>query len=106
MFILHNTRIQIMTDIVSLKIASPEDASLVAEIGRVTFYETWREVNTEEDMQLYISEAFDERKIKNDLSDSTRNLFLLAQEDNQPIGYVKMRRDRTYEEFKGEKVIE
>jgi ribosomal protein S18 acetylase RimI-like enzyme len=91
---------------ITLKIASPMDASEVAGIGRSTFYETWRDVNTEEDMQLYIKEAFDEEKIKDDLEDSTTNLFLLALEDNLAIGYAKMRRDRTYDEFNGTKAIE
>ena len=100
------TRIQITIDMVALKIASAEDASHVAAIGRVTFYETWRHVNTEEDMQLYMNEAFDEKKIREDLSDVKTNLFLLASEDDNPIGYAKMRRDRIYDEFKGEKAIE
>ncbi len=91
---------------IALKIASLVDAAAVAEIGRITFYETWRDVNTEEDMQLYMNEAFDEKKIYKDLADTSGNLFLLALEDAHTIGYAKMRRDRTYEDFKGEKAIE
>jgi ribosomal protein S18 acetylase RimI-like enzyme len=40
------------------------------------------------------------------LSDTATNLFLIALEDTHEIGYAKMRRDRTYDEFKGEKAIE
>ena len=95
-----------MTDKVTIKIAGIDDASEVAEIGRLTFYETWRPVNTEEDMQIYLEDSFDERKIKKDLSASDTNLFLSARLNAKTIGYAKMRRDRTYDEFKGEKVIE
>jgi ribosomal protein S18 acetylase RimI-like enzyme len=91
---------------IALKIASPADAALVSNIGRTTFYETWKNVNSEEDMQLYMNEAFDEAKIRNDLSDTKTNLFLLALDDTSPIGYAKMRRDRNYDEFKREKAIE
>jgi ribosomal protein S18 acetylase RimI-like enzyme len=97
---------RIMTEAISIRIALPEDASVVCEIGRFTFYETWRKVNTEEDMQLYLAEAFAEKKIKGDLENASANIFLLAYHRQEAIGYVKMRRDRTYGEFKNEKAIE
>src|SRR6185295_7918913 len=93
-------------DGVYIKIATADEAAAVAEIGRITFYETWRNVNTEEDMQLYIKDAFDEEKIRKDISDTKNNLFFLARHEGKIIGYVKMRRDRTYEEFKGARAIE
>ena len=95
-----------MIEIISIQLASPEESSAVADIGRITFYETWREVNTEEDMLLYMKESFHEKKIKEELFDTTNNLFLLTREGDHIIGYAKMRRDRTYDEFKGTKVIE
>jgi ribosomal protein S18 acetylase RimI-like enzyme len=91
---------------VTIRIAATEDAALVANIGRFTFYETWRPVNTEEDMQLYLKESFDKEKIKMQLNESQTNLFLLAMLGSEAIGYAKLRRDRTYDEFKGSKVIE
>ena len=52
---------------IKIVIAKPEDYLLLAGLGRFTFYETWRHVNTEEDMQLYMAEAFAPKKIKKDL---------------------------------------
>src|SRR5437762_3276482 len=95
-----------MTEILSIKIASPGEAADVADIGRTTFYETWKEVNTEEDMQQYMRESFDEKKIKDDLLNVSNNLFLLAFANDHLTGYAKMRRDRTYDEFTGTKAIE
>lgn len=91
---------------VSVKIALPDEVNLIAEIGRNTFYETWREVNTEEDMQLYLKKSFNEKTIGDELSDTVNNLFFLARKGEQIIGYAKVRRDRTYEEFKGVRVLE
>jgi diamine N-acetyltransferase len=88
-----------------IRIATPEDYQLVSDIARFTFYETWRHVNTEEDLQLYMSEAFNPEKIKKDLEDA-ENTFLLEYYNNELIGYVKLRTDRTYDEFKEEKAIE
>jgi diamine N-acetyltransferase len=62
-------------------------------------------VNTEEDLQLYMSEAFHPEKIKKDLADAG-NTFLLEYYNNELIGYVKLRTDRTYDEFKNESAIE
>src|SRR6266571_331249 len=91
---------------VKVRIAGTADAHVVASIGRETFYETWRMVNTEEDMQLYMNSSFDEKKIKDDILNASVNTFLLAFEGETAIGYAKLRRDRTYDEFKGAKVIE
>lgn len=101
-----HARLPIMQDKISIKIALPEDVPYVAEIGKITFYETWRKVNTEEDMELYLKESFGWEKIRKDVSDAFTNIFLLAYESEKLIGYAKMRRDRTYSEFQGEKAIE
>jgi len=90
----------------SIRTASPEDTAVVARVGRETFYETWRPVNSEEDMQQYINEAFDEQKIRQEIISSETNIFFLALIDGETIGYAKMRRDRNYDEFNNEKVIE
>ena len=94
-----------MKNPVNLFRATPRDAEAVARIGRETFYETWRPVNTEEDLQQYIAKAFDPGKIEADLADEN-NTFLLARHDDLVVGYAKMRRDRTCDAFGTEKVIE
>jgi len=95
-----------MKQSVNIKIATPPDAPVVAAIGRFTFYETWRPVNTEEDMQLYLADAFNEEKILMDISADDANIFFIVTGDNEAIGYAKLRRDRTYNEFRGMKNIE
>src|SRR5262245_47280190 len=89
----------------TLFVAGPDHAETVARIGSETFYETWRPVNTEEDMQRYIAEAFSVEKIAKDLANKS-NTFLVATSDNRVVGYAKLRRDRTHKEFGHEKVIE
>src|SRR5688500_11439577 len=79
---------------------------LIAALGARTFYETWRPVNTEEDMQEYISKSFNVDTIKKDLENSAANTFYIAFENDLEVGYVKLRRDRTYDEFGGERAIE
>ena len=91
---------------IEIRIALPSDYNLLSELGRKTFYETWRPVNTEEDMQKYILEAFDPIKIKKDVEVVSINTFLISFDGEDAIGYVKLRCDRTYDEFKNEKALE
>src|SRR5882724_6803088 len=90
---------------ISITKALPEQFIAVADIGRKTFYESWAYMNTEEDMQLYMAEAFNEQTIKQDL-ENPGNIFLLAEWEGNLIGYTKLRTDRTYPEFSDSKVIE
>ncbi len=78
----------------------------LADFGRETFYETWREYNTEEDMQTYLKYAFDEQKILEDLTDIKTNTFLFAFNDDLLVGYAKIRNDRTHDEFSNARVLE
>ena len=90
---------------VMIRVATVGDAGTLARIGGETFYETWRPVNTEEDMQKYIATAFAPDTIREDL-ERDENTFLLAATPERVVGYAKMRRDRTHAEFGGEKAIE
>ncbi|HRH65841.1 MAG TPA: GNAT family N-acetyltransferase [Bacteroidia bacterium] len=90
----------------SVRHVNPVEYERLAVLGRETFYETWKVYNTPGDMQKYLAEAFDEQKIKKDLLNFPVNTFLFVLAGNNPVGYAKIRRDRTYDEFNGAKVIE
>ncbi len=62
-------------------------------------------MHSEEDMQLYLKEAFVPEKIKKDL-ENPANTFLLAYYNNELIGYAKLRTDRTYPQLNNESSIE
>ena len=80
----------------TVTVCGEADAGRLAAIGRETFDDTWRAVNTEEDMQAYLAEAFAEEVIRRDLA-SASNTFLVAESDGEDAGYAKMRRDRRAE---------
>lgn len=86
--------------------AKPGDYKLIAALGARTFYETWRPVNSEEDMQVYIKRSFEPQIIKSELENDSVNTFLIAFGENKEIGYVKMRNDRVYDDFKNEAALE
>ena len=91
---------------IEIKVAVTSDAKLLSELGRKTFYETWRPVNTEEDLQKIYELKFLHKKIENDIEANIINTFYIAFIDQLAVGYIKLRRDRTYDEFKNQKTLE
>ena len=87
--------------------ANKENYKELANLGRETFYETWIHAHPEEDMKVYLAEAFDDQKIKSDLG-SSYNTFLLGFLNDELIGYVKLRTDRLPEkqDLNGKPAIE
>ena len=85
--------------------ATDIDFEIVTKVGNDTFYETWKDVNTPADMAVYLKKAFDPNYIKEDLLNQS-NTYLMALIEGAAIGYAKIRRDRTNEEFNGESAIE
>jgi len=74
---------------ITFRRSKPEEYKAVAEISRKTFYESWRHMYSEEDMQIYMAEVFSEEQIKKDLETSA-NIFLLVETDEKIIGYTKL----------------
>ena len=70
--------------------ATIEDAALIAQISRETFYDTYAADNTKEDMDLYLSTKFSDEQIVAELSDPL-NHFLLAFAGDALAGYIKLK---------------
>jgi diamine N-acetyltransferase len=69
-----------------------EDVMALNELGRTTFYDTFAAQNTREDMELYLSQTFNENKLKEELKDPS-TFFFVAELDNKLIGYTKLKED-------------
>jgi ribosomal protein S18 acetylase RimI-like enzyme len=70
--------------------ATIDDAALIAEISRETFYDTYAADNTKEDMDLYLTTKFADEQILAELEDPL-HLFLLAYVGDTLAGYVKLK---------------
>jgi diamine N-acetyltransferase len=74
----------------SIRIATNEDADLLAEFGRQTYFDTFSAQNTPETMTLYLTDAFTPQKQAAELADPA-TIFLLAEEDGNPVGYARLK---------------
>ncbi|MEP6711883.1 MAG: GNAT family N-acetyltransferase [Ferruginibacter sp.] len=77
---------------ISIQIAKTNDAEIISEISRKTFYDSFAADNTKEDVTTHMQEYYNVAKMKEELADKN-NIFLLAWYENELVGYVKMRVD-------------
>jgi len=85
--------------------AGENDASLLAELGRKTFYETFSEQNTAEDMALYLEKNFSTNMQLAEIKEPDV-IFLLAELGNIPAGYAKLKMHSRDEALSGTRPIE
>jgi GNAT superfamily N-acetyltransferase len=70
--------------------ATSADNILLADLGRQTFYETFADDNTPENMAAYLAASFGPDKQAAELADPA-STFLIAEEDGLAIGYARLK---------------
>lgn len=85
--------------------ATEDDAPLIAEIGARMFEKTFAPDNKPEDMQSYLAKNFALEKVQSELADPN-STFLLAYQDEEPIGYAKLKASQPPGSVNGPKPVE
>ncbi|HJS54064.1 MAG TPA: GNAT family N-acetyltransferase [Chitinophagaceae bacterium] len=88
-----------------IRYASADEAELIADLSRKTFYETFGYVNTKENMDKFLNEQFTREKLISEVTEPG-NTFLLALDGDTPVGYVRMREGKMFPEFENKDSIE
>lgn len=70
--------------------ATREDATVLSEVARRTFYDAYKEGNTEENLRLYLDSNFTPSILVAEIQDP-RKKFFLAMLGNTPCGYGAIR---------------
>jgi ribosomal protein S18 acetylase RimI-like enzyme len=73
-----------------IRYATKDDAALIANISRQTFHETFASQNTKEDMEKFMDEQFTKELLMKEVG-AKDNIFILAFEDEEVAGYVRLR---------------
>ncbi len=74
----------------TVRYATNNDATLIADISRQTFYETFAAENRKEDMDKFLREQFTKGKLIMEVG-NMENIFLLAYSGDVVAGYAKLR---------------
>ncbi|TDR25459.1 GNAT family N-acetyltransferase [Flavobacterium cheniae] len=85
--------------------AELQDIEKLQKIGRQTFFETFSESNSEENMQKYLDEGFSIEKLTTELT-NTNAEFYFAVRDAEVIGYLKLNFGDSQTELKDNKALE
>lgn len=89
----------------SIRYASSADATLIAELSRKTFFDTFAAANSEEDMDKFMNEQFSTEALMNEVR-MNDGIFFLGCNGDQVEGYVRMREGEKRIEFGQEPSIE
>ena len=90
---------------VTIRIATKADAELIADMSRRTFYDSFATVNSKEDMDKFLNEQFTKEALMKEV-ETENNIFLLAYDDNEPVGYSRMREDNVPPSLGTDRAIE
>ncbi|ACU60121.1 GNAT family N-acetyltransferase [Chitinophaga pinensis] len=69
--------------------ASPEEVSVLQQIGKQTFFEAFAHCNTESDMKQYLDNNFSKEKVLTELN-NPESFFYIVWDGPGPIGYLKL----------------
>lgn len=75
---------------IEIRKATAEDARLIADISRETFYESFAAQNTKANMDQFMNEQFTQEKLMAEVG-MEGNHFLLAYHNNSIAGYVRLK---------------
>ncbi|MET0648347.1 MAG: GNAT family N-acetyltransferase [Pyrinomonadaceae bacterium] len=73
----------------NIRRASTEDAKLLADLGALTFVETFSQDNSPEDMAAYLAASFSVARLTEELTDPLA-VFFVAEVDGSAAGYAKI----------------
>lgn len=87
---------------------SPVTANDVLQLQRIakeTFLQTFSDINTEENMNKYLSEGFSVEQLKEELNNEL-SLFYFAKLEDEVIGYLKLNTGEAQKENRKENALE
>ncbi|MFI0426444.1 MAG: GNAT family N-acetyltransferase [Flavobacterium sp.] len=90
---------------ISIIKAELHDIEKLQKIGRQTFFETFSESNSEENMQNYLDEGFSIEKLTAELTD-TNSEFYFTVLNEEVIGYLKLNFGDSQTELKDNNALE
>ena len=90
---------------ITVRIANTSDSNLIADMSHETFYDSFAEYNTEANMQKFMDEQFNKQMLIREVG-AAGNIFLLAYEEDEPVGYARLRENNIPPELQAKEALE
>jgi len=90
---------------VTIKKCNHEDLKTLQEISIQTFYETFKDQNTPENMKAYLEKAFKLEQLESELS-NRYSLFFFVYDEDEVAGCLKVNTDEARSEQEGNESLE
>lgn len=90
---------------VLIRLATKADAELIADLSRQTFYDSFIDQNTKENMDKFLEEQFTRDSLIAEVG-SKDNIFMLAYMGEEVVGYTRLRDKNQPPELAGFNAIE
>lgn len=88
-----------------LRKCTMDDFNVLRELAIGTYYETFAHLNTKEDMEAYLEDAFNTEKFADELKDSNSEFYFLYC-DGKIAGYLKLNEAPSQTDVNDEKSLE
>lgn len=85
---------------INIVTCSLKHRAVLAEIGATTFYQSYRDENSEADMQAYIQNTYTIEKITICLNNANI-IYFLAYNNTGDVGYIKLLLNKNHEKLTG-----
>jgi ribosomal protein S18 acetylase RimI-like enzyme len=85
--------------------AGKEDSTIVAALASATFFEAYVESDDPRTLAEYVHDSFSVDRVAVEINDP-KNTFFLAEYDDRPVGFAKMRRGEKPPFLSGENCVE
>jgi ribosomal protein S18 acetylase RimI-like enzyme len=90
---------------ITIRYATAADAENIALLSRKSFYDTFVEFNTKEDMDKFMNESFSMQVLMDEVKEK-EHIFLTAFIDDELIGYAKITESKNPPELENINAIE
>jgi ribosomal protein S18 acetylase RimI-like enzyme len=90
---------------ITIRKAKEDDVSLIANLSWQTFFDTYSQYNTREDMEIFMDKNFSKEAVGKELQDG-KNMFFIANLKREVVGYVKLSESIAPKEIDGFDCIE
>ena len=90
---------------ISIRKINESEVELLQDISRKTFFETFAESNSTENMKKYLEENLSTERLSSELNNPS-SLFYFAEKDKEVIGYLKLNKGDAQTELQDNRSLE